>query len=122
MSQQDLEMNVPRENLEHTTYGNYGSVPPQQPSQQPYSIGVGMYSPPAGQKLTAGDWHPSSSQRLALGIVSIIAFFGVFLVSLAAAAGMGSQGHAFGDLILLLGLFFSFVVVIVINALYNRRP
>ena len=121
MSQQDLEMNVPRENLEHTTYGSYGSVPPQQPSQQPYST-VGMYSPPAGQKLTSGDWHPSSSQRLALGIVSIIAFFGVFLVSLAAAAGMGSYGHAFGDLILLLGLVFSFVVVIVINALYNRRP
>lgn len=120
MSQQEMEYNIPREDPD-PAYGSYGAVPPQpQQTQQPYSVGIGVYNQPIGQKIGPMDSRPTAAQRLALAIVSIISFFGLFIVSLVAAAGFSDRG-SFVEFILLLGLIFSFVVVIVINALYNRR-
>jgi hypothetical protein len=91
----------------------YQRVPPPH-----HNYSAGSYD--SGQKIS---WQPANkavtaTQRLILAIVSLVLFLGAFMM----ATAVGFLSHnSFIQFIAILGLIFFFVIVIVINALFNRK-
>lgn len=124
MSQQHMQFEEGQGERPGASYTGYEAVPPYNNySTHPY-----------GQKLSAPETSrmPTSAQRLALAIVSIVLWIALFLII---AAIMGSYqpnivttpggGYVVGstmlDPFLTIGFAVFSVMVIIINVLFNRK-
>ena len=125
MSQQHMQFDESQREKPGTSYTGYEAVPPYN----------NYFTHPYGQKLSVQETSrmPSSAQRLALAIVSIVLWIALFLII---AAIMGSYhpdffttpgggyvetGSNMLEPFLIAGFAVFSAIVIIINVLFNRK-
>ena len=125
MSQQHMEFDESQRERPDASYTGYEAVPPY----NSYS------TPPYGQKLTGNEIGrmPSTGQRLALAIVSLVLWIGLFLtiaaiMSAYAAYGSPSGPGGYAESVthllfpfLIIGFLIFSAIVALVNILFNRR-
>ena len=125
MSQQHMEFDESQRERPGASYTGYEAVPPYNSySTHPY-----------GQKLSGNEISkmPSTAQRLALAIVSLVLWIGLFLtiaaiMSAYAAYGPSSGPGGYAESVshtlfpfLIIGFLIFSVLVILVNVLFNRK-
>ena len=122
MSQQHMEFDESQRERPSASYAGYEAVPPYNSySTHPY-----------GQKLSGQETSrmPSTAQRLALAIVSLVLWIALFLIIAAIMISyippVGPNGYAqsiSGILFpfLIIGFMIFSAIVILVNVLFNRK-
>ena len=122
MSQQNMKFEESQHERPGASYTGYEAVPPYNSySTHPY-----------GQKLAGNEISrmPSTAQRLALAIVSLVLWIGLFLTIAAIMSsyippfGPGGYAQSISNILfpfLIIGFLIFSALVILVNVLFNRK-
>ncbi len=122
MSQQHMEFDESQREIPGTSYTAFGGVPP-----------INSYSTHQyGQKLSGTEFSktPTVGQRLALAIVSLVLWIALFLIIAAIMASYvppfvgGGYAESVSNILfpfLIIGFLIFSALVILVNALFNRK-